>query len=108
MRLTRLSETYRGSHRASLAFDDDVRDWLVQHVKSTPQGARFLDGIVARSIRPAVADYVLDRLSAERPPGDARVSRLGDSFVTSPATGGGERQDATDVDPAQADAAAET
>ena len=108
MRLTRLSETYRGSHRASLAFDDDVRAWLVQHVKSTPQGARFLDGIVARSIRPAVADYVLDRLSAERPPGDAQVSRLGDSFVTSPATGGGEGQDATDVDPAQADAAAET
>ncbi len=77
MRLDRLSDTYQGSHRTTLEFGDDVRDWLVQHVKSTPQGARFLDGIVARSIRPAVAEYVLDKLGDELPPGDAVVS-LGD------------------------------
>ena len=84
MRLNRLSEAYGASHRATLEFADDVRDWLVQHVKSTPQGARFLDGIVARAIRPAVAHYVLDRLSNEQPPEDVVVHRTGDEFVVHP------------------------
>ncbi len=81
MRLDRLSQTYAASHRAELGFDADVRDWLVQQVKATPQGARFLDGIVAKSIRPAVAEYVLDRLGSDLPPGDVAVGRDGDRFV---------------------------
>ncbi len=81
MRLDRLAETYRASHRAHLSFDEDVRDWLVQHVKSTPQGARFLNGIVARSIRPAVAEYILAKLGDNLPPGDVTVGREGDEFV---------------------------
>ncbi len=86
MRLDRLAETYRASHRATLRFDQEVRGWLVQHVKTTPQGARFLDGIVARSIRPAVAEYVLDKLGNDLPPGNATVSRNeGDFLVTTDA-----------------------
>lgn len=86
MRLDRLSETYQGSHRSSLEFGADVRDWLVQHVKSTPQGARFLDGIVARSIRPAVAEYVLDKLGNDLPPGNAVVSLEDGEFVVGEAS----------------------
>ena len=81
MRLDRLSQTYRASHRADLVFDEHVRDWLVQQVKATPQGARFLDGIVAKAIRPAVADHVLDRLGDGLPPGDLTVSRTHDAFL---------------------------
>ncbi|MYE25029.1 MAG: AAA domain-containing protein, partial [Gammaproteobacteria bacterium] len=84
MRLDRLAQTYQASHRANLGFGGDVRDWLVQQVKATPQGARFLDGIVAKSIRPAVADYVLDRLGQEQPPGDVTVARIEDRFVAQP------------------------
>jgi len=73
MRLDRLSEIYGSSHRSTLAFDQTVRDWLVQHVKATPQGARFLDGIIARSIRPVVAEHVLGRLSENRVPGDVTM-----------------------------------
>ena len=85
MRLDRLAESYRASHRADLEFADDVRAWLVQRVKSTPQGARFLDGIVARAIRPAVADYVLDKLSTSQPPGDIVLVRSQDDFAVHPA-----------------------
>ncbi|MXY53832.1 MAG: AAA domain-containing protein [Gammaproteobacteria bacterium] len=85
MRLERLAEAYRASHRSELVFDDDVRDWLVQQVKATPQGARFLDGIVAKSIRPAVADFVLDRLGGGEPVGDATLVRDGDRFAAEPA-----------------------
>lgn len=81
MRLDRLSEVYQASHRATLTFDQGVRDWLVQHVKSTPQGARFLDGIVAKSIRPRLAEYVLDKLGNDLPPGDAIVSRVSGDFL---------------------------
>ena len=81
MRLDRLAQTFRASHRAELGFDAGVRDWLVQQVKATPQGARFLDGIVAKSIRPAVADYVLDRLGDGRVPGDVTVVREDDRFL---------------------------
>ena len=81
MRLARLARTYRESHRADLVFDETVRNWLVDQVLATPQGARFLDGVVAKSIRPAVADYVLDRLGNGLPPGDATVVRQDGQFV---------------------------
>ena len=81
MRLARLAETYEASHRSTLSFAPEVLGWLVQHVKSTPQGARFLDGIVARSIRPAVAEYVLARLGEGNPPGDITVVGAGGEFA---------------------------
>ena len=74
MRLDRLSEAYRASHRSSLKFDDEVRGWLAERVRTTPQGARFLDGIIARSIRPTIAEHVLEKLGAGDAPGDAMVS----------------------------------
>ena len=80
MRLDRLSETYESSHRSKLIFDQNVRDWLVRHVRATPQGARFLDGIIARSIRPVVAEHVLGRLGESRPPGDVTVVRRDGGF----------------------------
>ena len=80
MRLVRLGDSYRASHRSELTFDERVLGWLTDRVKSTPQGARFLDGIIAGSIRPAIAEYVLDRLGAGEPPGDAVVSRTEDGF----------------------------
>ena len=73
MRLDRLADTYRASHRSGLTFEDDVGDWIAARVRSTPQGARFLDGIIARWIRPAVAGYVLDRLDRGEEPGAATV-----------------------------------
>ena len=74
LRLRRLADAFRASHRSELTFAPDVMDWLVRHVKSTPQGARFLDGIIARSIRPAVAEHVLSRLGENQPPGDLEVT----------------------------------
>ena len=73
MRLDRLADTYEASHRCALTFEDDVRDWVAARVRSTPQGARFLDGIIARWIRPAVAEYVLDRLDRGERAGAATV-----------------------------------
>ena len=81
MRLDRLAGTYQASHRSTLAFDDDVRGWLAERVTTTPQGARFLDGIIARSIRPAVAEYVLDKLGNGHAPGNAIVHREGEDFA---------------------------
>ena len=73
MRLDRLAEAYEASHRSTLGFSQEVRNWLTDRVKTTPQGARFLDGIIAGSIRPAVAEYVLDKIGNDEPPGDAAV-----------------------------------
>ena len=81
MRLDRLAGAYRTSHRSTLEFDEEVRGWLAERVRTTPQGARFLDGIIARSIRPSIAEYVLERLGAEEAPGDAVVRFQDDSFV---------------------------
>ena len=80
MRLDRLADTYRASHRSDLEFDDGVRGWLAERVRTTPQGARFLDGIIARSIRPAIAEYVLERLGDGRSPGDAVVHHRDGQF----------------------------
>ena len=80
MRLDRLAEIYRASHRSRLEFDEEVRAWLAERVTTTPQGARFLDGIIARSIRPTIAEYVLEKLGAGDAPGDAVVHHREDRF----------------------------
>ena len=74
MRLARLGEAYRASHSRALLFHETVHEWLASRVRTTPQGARFLDGIIARSIRPAVADYVLGELAEGRGPEDVEVA----------------------------------
>ena len=74
MRLARLGEAYRASHSRELVFHESVHEWLASRVRSTAQGARFLDGIIARSIRPVVADYVLGELADERGPEDVEVA----------------------------------
>ena len=84
MRLDRLSETYRASHRAGLHFDESARSWLADRARRTAQGARVLDGIIARGIRPVIADYVLDAIGREDPPGDITVSREAESFLVQP------------------------
>ncbi len=81
MRLDRLSETYEASHRCTLTFDGSVRGWLTDQVKATPQGARFLDRIIARSIRPKLAEFILDKISEDQPPGNIVVGRAEDEFV---------------------------
>jgi ATP-dependent Clp protease ATP-binding subunit ClpA len=81
MRLDRLVDVYRASHRSELTFDDEVVGWLAERVKTTPQGARVLDGIIARSIRPVIAEYVLDKLGAGQAPGNAIVHRRDGEFA---------------------------
>ncbi len=88
MRLDRLAEAYGASHRCELAFDPEVREWLTERVKTTPQGARFLDGVIAGSIRPAVAEYVLDRIGTGASPGDTIVFRRDGRFAVRPAAEG--------------------
>ena len=74
MRLARLGEAYRASHSRNLLFHETVHEWLASRVRTTAQGARFLDGIIARSIRPAIADYVLGEMAEDRAPEDVEVA----------------------------------
>ena len=85
MRLDRLAGSYQASHRSELAFAQDVRDWLAERVKTTPQGARFLDGIIAGSIRPLIAEYVLEKIGADQAPGAALVTCADGEFAVGPA-----------------------
>ena len=87
LRLGRLAEAYQASHRALLEFDGDVREWLTDRVRTTPQGARYLDRIIARSLRPTIAEYVLDRLGRGEPPGAALVRRGDGGFLVDPPGG---------------------
>ena len=74
IRLARLAHAYRASHSRNLLFHETVHEWLASRVRTTAQGARFLDGIIARSIRPAVSDYVLGELVEDRGPEDVEVA----------------------------------
>ena len=85
MRLDRLAASYRASHRSELEFDEGVRSWLAERVKTTPQGARFLDGIIAGSIRPVIAEHVLDRIGRGLPPDRAIVFHDDGKFAVRPA-----------------------
>ena len=74
MRLERLADAYRHSHASTLSFDASLIDWVASRVRSTAQGARFIDGIVARSIRPAVSDYILGAITSGDAVGDVEVA----------------------------------
>ena len=80
MRLDSLAETYEASHRCKLSFDDDVRNWLTDQVKSTAQGARFLDRVIARSIRPTLAEFILSKMGEGESPGDITLGWKDDKF----------------------------
>ncbi len=84
MRLGRLAEAYEASHRAPLTFDRDVNTWLTDLVRTTPQGARYLDRIIARLLRPTIAEFVLDRLGQGISPGAAVVKRTENDFKVVP------------------------
>ena len=58
LRLDRLAENYRASHRSDLHFDDQVRTWLTRQVRSTPPGGppagrnhRAVDSTRGRGVR---------------------------------------------------------
>ena len=87
LRLDRLSDTYRTSHRAQLDFDESTRSWLAERARRTAQGARVLDTVIARGLRPVIADYILDKLADGDPPGAILVSRENDVFVVRPVDG---------------------
>lgn len=84
MRLDGLADIYETSHRCKLTVDDTVRGWLTDQVKSTPQGARFLDRIVARALRPPLAEYILDKMSEGQSPGDIVLTRVDNEFRVGP------------------------
>ena len=80
MRLDRLAQTYEHSHQGTLRFDENARSWLAERVRTTPQGARFLDTIIAKTIRPIVADHVLAKLAQGERPGNAVVVHEEEQF----------------------------
>ena len=107
MRLGRLAEAYEASHRATLEFAEDVRTWLTDRVRTTPQGARYLDRIIARLLRPTIAEYVLDRLGQGMTPGAVTVRRDGDDFMVVPRGDESQTEDGAtpETAPSPADAA---
>ena len=81
LRLDRLAELYRASHRAPLSFHESVPGWLCERVKSSRQGARVLDTLIARSVRPALAKHILSRLAEGAPPGALEARRTPDGRI---------------------------
>ena len=47
LRLRRLADLYTASHRAPLSFDPSIHQWLCERVRSSRQGARVLDTLIA-------------------------------------------------------------
>ena len=81
LRLRRLADLYAASHRAPLSFHESVLGWLCEQVKSSRQGARVLDTLIARSVRPALARHILARLADGAPPGAVEASRTADGRI---------------------------
>ena len=93
LRLRRLAELYAASHRAPLSFHESILGWLCEQVKSSRQGARVLDTLIARSVRPALAEHILNRLAEGTPPGALQARRTPDGRIeiaSGPGCGAGE------------------
>ena len=81
LRLRRLADLYTASHRAPLSFDPSIHQWLCERVRSSRQGARVLDTLIARSVRPPLAEHILRRLAGGSPPGELTATRTGDGRI---------------------------
>ena len=88
LRLRRLADLYRGAHHAPLSFHESVLGWLCERVKASRQGARVLDTLIARSVRPAIASHILARLAEGASPGPLEARRAADGRIeVAPASG---------------------
>ena len=81
LRLRRLSDLYAASHHAPLSFHESVLAWLRKRVRTSRQGARVLDALIARSVRPAIAEHVLGRMAAGVSPGPLEARREADGKI---------------------------
>ena len=81
LRLRRLAELYEASHHAPLAFHESILEWLCGHVQASRQGARVLDALIARSVRPALAQHILGRMVDGDPPGPLEARRAADGRI---------------------------
>ena len=81
LRLRRLADLYAASHRAPLSFDASILGWLCEQVRSSRQGARLLDTLIARSVRPALSNLILARLADGAPPGALEARRTDDGRI---------------------------
>ena len=81
LRLRRLADLYEASHRAPLAFHESIREWLCERVQESRQGARVLDALIARSVRPALAAHILGRMADGDPPGPLEARRAADGRI---------------------------
>ena len=81
LRLRRLAELYTASHHAPLTFHGSVLEWLCARVQSSRQGARVLDALIARSVRPVLAAHILGRIADGESPGALEASRTSDGRI---------------------------
>ena len=88
LRLRRLADLYLGSHHAPLSFHESVLGWLCECVKASRQGARVLDTLIARSVRPALASHILARLAEGTSPGALEARRSADGRIEVAAVSG--------------------
>ena len=75
LRLRRLAELYTASHHAPLTFHGSVLEWLCARVQSSRQGARVLDALIARYVRPVLAEHILGRIADGESPGALEANR---------------------------------
>ena len=88
LRLRRLADLYRGSHHAPLSFHESVLGWLCERVKTSRQGARVLDTLIARSVRPAISSHILACVAEGTSPGALEARRSADGRTeVAPASG---------------------
>jgi len=81
LRLRRLSELYEASHHAPLAFHETIREWLCEQVQASRQGARVLDFLIARFVRPPLAEHILGRMVDGDSPGPLEARRDADGRI---------------------------
>ena len=81
LRLRRLAELYTASHHAPLTFHGSVLEWLCARVQSSRQGARVLDALIARSVRPVLAAHILGRIADGESPGALEANRTSDGRI---------------------------
>ena len=81
LRLRRLAALYEASHHAPLSFHGSILEWLCERVQSSRQGARVLDALIARFVRPAIAGHVLGRMANGDAPGPLEARRTGEGRI---------------------------
>ena len=80
LKIGAVAKRMRAAHGATLTYDDDVMDYIIDQCRDPVSGGRMIDNIITNSILPDLSREVLARMVAGDDITNVTIKRDGSTF----------------------------